>query len=175
LVVQPLTLTTPVAATGCIGPQFVGAYGTDNRDVALTNDTDRGGMFATEINRMDKDRIAGAAKDLAGKAEGAFGKVTGDAETEISGRAREAAGTAQNAFGQAKDAVRDLGEAASGYAQDALDAGSDYYRDGSRAVAAKIREQPMTSLLAAGAIGFTLGVLLTHQPRRRSNWRDYYR
>ncbi|MGB3042123.1 MAG: CsbD family protein [Xanthobacteraceae bacterium] len=123
---------------------------------------------------MDKDRIAGAAKDVAGKAEGAFGKVTGDAETEISGRAREAAGTAQNAFGQAKDAVRDLGEAASNYAQDALDAGGDYYRDGSRAVTAKIREQPMTALLAAGAIGFTLGVLLTRQPRQR-NWRDYYR
>lgn len=123
---------------------------------------------------MDKDRIAGAAKDIAGKAEGTFGKVTGDAETEISGRAREAAGTAQNAFGQAKDAVRDLGEAASNYAQDALDAGGDYYRDGHRAVAAKIKEQPMTALLAAGAIGFTLGVLLTRQPRQR-NWRDYYR
>jgi uncharacterized protein YjbJ (UPF0337 family) len=123
---------------------------------------------------MDKDRIAGAAKDIAGKAESAFGKVTDDPETELSGRAREAAGTAQNAFGQAKDAVRDLGEAASNYAQDALNVGNDYYRDGSRAVAAKIREQPLTALLAAGAIGFTLGVLLTHQPRQR-NWRDYYR
>lgn len=119
---------------------------------------------------MDKDRIAGAAKDLAGKAEGAFGKVTGDAETEISGRAREAAGTAQNAFGQAKDVIRDLGETASSYAQDAIDAGGDYYRDGHRAVAATIKKQPMTALLAAGAIGFTLGVLLTRQPPRR-HWR----
>jgi hypothetical protein len=32
----------------------------------------------------------------------------------------------------------------------------------------------MTALLVAGAIGFTLGVLLTRQPRQR-NWRDYYR
>ncbi len=123
---------------------------------------------------MDKDRIVGTAKDLAGKAERAFGKVTDDTEMELSGRAREATGTAQNAFGQAKDAVRDLGDAASGYAQDALNAGSDYYRDGHRVVTAKIREQPMTALLAAGAIGFTLGVLLTRQPRQR-NWRDYYR
>lgn len=123
---------------------------------------------------MDKDRIAGAAKDIAGKAEGAFGKVTDDTEMELSGRAREAAGTAQNAFGQAKDAVRDFGEAANNYAQDALNAGNDYYRDGTRAVTAKIKEQPLTALLAAGAIGFTLGVLLTHQPRQR-NWRDYYR
>ena len=35
---------------------------------------------------MDKDRIAGSAKDFAGKVEGAAGKVTGDAQTEASGR-----------------------------------------------------------------------------------------
>lgn len=122
---------------------------------------------------MDKDRVPGAAKDVAGKVEGAFGRVTGDAETEISGRAREAAGTAQNAFGQAKDVARDIGDAASGYAQDAIDAGGEYYRDGSKAVASKIKEQPMAALLAAGAIGFTLGVLMTRQPRRRT-LRDYY-
>jgi len=123
---------------------------------------------------MDKDRIAGAAQDAAGKAEGAFGNVMGDTQTEVSGRAREAAGTVQNAFGQAKDAARDIGNAASNLAQDALDAGNDYYRDGTRAVAAKVKEQPLTALLAAGAIGFTLAVLLTRQPRRRQ-WRDYYR
>lgn len=119
---------------------------------------------------MDHDRISGAAKDAAGKVEGAFGKLTGDTATEASGRAREAAGTVQNAFGQAKDVARDIGDTASGLAHDALDAGSDYYRDGSRAVAAKVKEQPLTALLAAGAIGFTLAVLLTRQPRRR-----YYR
>lgn len=137
-------------------------------------EADNGDRFATEINCMDKDRIEGTAKDLAGKAEGAFGKITDDPKREMSGRAREAAGAAQNAFGQAKDAVRDLGDAASDYAQDALNAGGEYYRDSHRAVAAKIKEQPMTALLAAGAIGFTLGVLLTRQPRQR-NWRDYYR
>ena len=123
---------------------------------------------------MDKDRITGAAKDAAGKGEGAFGRISGDAETEASGRAREAAGTAQNAFGQAKDAARDIGDAASHYAQDALNAGSEIYRDGSHAVASKVKEQPLTALLAAGAIGFTLGVLMTRQPRRRT-FRDYYR
>lgn len=122
---------------------------------------------------MDKDRIAGAAKDIAGKAESAFGQVTGDAETETSGRAKEAAGTVQNAFGQAKDAARDLGNAASSYAQEAIDSGNDFYRDGSAAVASKVKEQPLTALLAAGAIGFTLGVLMTRQPRRRT-LHDYY-
>ena len=55
---------------------------------------------------MDKDRIAGSAKDFAGKVEGAVGGLTGDAKTQAEGRAREAAGTVQNLYGQAKDAAQ---------------------------------------------------------------------
>ena len=61
---------------------------------------------------MDKDRIAGSAKDFAGKVEGAVGDIAGDAKTHGSGRAREAAGTVQNLYGQAKDAARDATDAA---------------------------------------------------------------
>jgi len=122
---------------------------------------------------MDKDRITGAAKDAAGKIEGAFGRATGDASAEASGRAREAAGTVQNLYGQAKDAARDIGDAASGYAKEALDTGSDIYRDGNRAVASAVREQPLGALLVAGAIGFALALMLNRQPRRRS-LRSYY-
>jgi uncharacterized protein YjbJ (UPF0337 family) len=57
---------------------------------------------------MDKDRIAGSAKDIAGKVEGAVGDMTGNGQTQAAGRAREAAGTAQNLYGQAKDAARRL-------------------------------------------------------------------
>ena len=39
---------------------------------------------------MDKDRIAGSAKDFAGKVEGTAGDVVGDAKTQASGRVREA-------------------------------------------------------------------------------------
>ena len=35
---------------------------------------------------MDKDRIAGTAKDVAGKVEGGLGDITGDQETQASGR-----------------------------------------------------------------------------------------
>ena len=45
---------------------------------------------------MDNDRIAGSAKDFAGKAESTVGDMTGDSKTEASGRMREAAGTVQN-------------------------------------------------------------------------------
>ena len=123
---------------------------------------------------MDKDRITGAAKDAAGKAESAFGRATGDASMEASGRAREASGTVENLYGQAKDTARDIGDAASKYTSDAIDAGSDIYRGGSKAMAATVRDQPLGSLLIAGAVGFALALILNRQPRRRS-FRDYYR
>lgn len=116
---------------------------------------------------MDKDRIAGAAKDAAGKVESVVGKMTDDGSTEASGRSREAAGTVQNLYGQAKDAVRDASEAAASYAKDALD--SDAYRDGTQALTDKVRDNPLGSLLVAGGIGFALAMLMTRPPRRRPN------
>ena len=84
---------------------------------------------------MDKDRIAGSAKDFAGKVEGAVGGLTGDAKTQAEGRAREAAGTVQNLYGQAKDAASDVADAAVNYAKDAYDNSGDTIRGGQKAVA----------------------------------------
>ncbi len=126
---------------------------------------------------MDTNRVTGAAKSFAGKAESAFGQATGDAKTEASGRARDAEGTAQKIYGQAKDTVtgaaNDLGDAASGFAQQAIDAGEDFYRDGSRAVAAKVQEQPLGALLVAAAAGFALALILNRPARRPQRWQDY--
>ena len=124
---------------------------------------------------MDKDRIAGAANDAAGKAESAFGQATGNATRDAVGRAREASGTVQNIYGQAKDAARDLGENAGAYAQDALDAGEKIYRQGNKAVASAVKDQPLGALRVAGAVGFTLALLLNRQPPRPRSLRDYYR
>src|SRR6202167_5346905 len=71
------------------------------------------------VTAMDKDRIAGAAKDVAGKVEGTVGDMAGNAQAQATGRAREAAGTVQNLYGQAKDAARDAGDAVASYATDA--------------------------------------------------------
>ena len=124
---------------------------------------------------MDKDRIVGSAKDFAGKVEGAVGDATGDAQTQASGRAREATGTVQNLYGQAKDAARDLGDAATGYAKDAYENSGDTFREGSQAVARKVQDNPLGSLLVAGGIGFALALLMTRSPRRPppSRWRYY--
>jgi uncharacterized protein YjbJ (UPF0337 family) len=123
---------------------------------------------------MDKDRIAGSAKDFAGKVEGVVGDATGDAQTQASGRLREATGTVQNLYGQAKDAARELGDAATGYAKDAYANSGDTLRDGSEAVARKVQDNPLGSLLVAGGIGFALALLMTRTPRRPPpRWRYY--
>jgi uncharacterized protein YjbJ (UPF0337 family) len=123
---------------------------------------------------MDKDRIAGSAKDVAGKVEGAVGGMTGNGNAEAAGRAKEAAGTVQNLYGQAKDAARDAGDAAVDYAREAYAHSGDTLRDGSQAVARKVKDNPLGALLLAGGIGFALALLMTRQPRRPPpRWRYY--
>jgi uncharacterized protein YjbJ (UPF0337 family) len=80
---------------------------------------------------MDENKIEGAARNVAGKAQKAFGSVTGDEKTEGEGMTQEAIGRAQNLYGNAVDSVR-------GYTN----------------------EQPLSALLIAGGIGMALGVLL---------------
>ena len=123
---------------------------------------------------MDKDRIAGSAKDFVGKAESAVGDMAGDAKTQAAGRAREAAGTVQNLYGQAKDAARDAGDAAASYAKDAYENSGETLREGSEVVAKKVHDNPLGALLIAGCIGFALAMLMTRPPRRPpQRWRYY--
>jgi uncharacterized protein YjbJ (UPF0337 family) len=57
---------------------------------------------------MDKDRIAGAARQAMGTVKNAVGKVTGDAKLQAEGRTDLAAGKVQNAVGGFKDTIRNL-------------------------------------------------------------------
>jgi uncharacterized protein YjbJ (UPF0337 family) len=116
---------------------------------------------------MDTDRLAGSAKEFTGKAEGALGDVTGDATTQASGRAQEAVGTMQNLYGQAKDAARGAADAAASYAKDVYDNSGDTLRDSPRMLARRVQENPIGSLMIAGAVGFALALLMTRPPRRR--------
>jgi len=56
---------------------------------------------------MDKNRIAGSAKELTGAAKEAVGKVIGDAKLQSDGKTEKAVGKIQNAVGGVNDAVRD--------------------------------------------------------------------
>ncbi len=55
---------------------------------------------------MNKDRIAGAAKQVKGAVEEATGKVLGDAKLQAEGKADKVEGKVQNAVGGAKDALK---------------------------------------------------------------------
>ena len=57
---------------------------------------------------MDKDRVIGAAKTVAGTIKEKVGKTVGDNKTETEGRAQKVAGKVQNAIGSAKDEFRDI-------------------------------------------------------------------
>ena len=121
---------------------------------------------------MDKDRIAGSAKDFVGKVEGTVGDITDDAKAQAAGRVREATGTAQNLSGQAKDATREATDAAVSYAKDAYENSGDTCRDSSQAIAKTVQDNPLGSMLIAGGIGFALALLMTRPPRRPpSRWR----
>jgi uncharacterized protein YjbJ (UPF0337 family) len=132
-------------------------------------------MSEKGVTAMDKDRIAGSAKDVAGKVEDAVGGMTGNASAQAAGRAKEAAGAVQNLYGQAKDAARDAGDAAADYAKDAYAHSGETLRDGSQAVARRVQDNPLGALLVAGGIGFALALLMTRQPRRTQppRWRYY--
>lgn len=123
---------------------------------------------------MDRDRIAGSAKDFVGKVESTVGDIAGDAKTQASGRVREATGTAQNLYGQAKDAAREATDATVSYAKDAYENSGDTFRDGSQAIAKKVQDNPLGSMLIAGGIGFALALLMTRQPRRPTLRQRYY-
>ena len=56
---------------------------------------------------MDENRVAGTAKNMGGKIEEGFGRVTGDTKTQAEGIANRAVGAAQDLYGQARDSASD--------------------------------------------------------------------
>jgi uncharacterized protein YjbJ (UPF0337 family) len=55
---------------------------------------------------MDKDRIAGSAKQIIGAIKETAGKAVGDAKLQADGKADQVEGKVQNAIGAIKDAVK---------------------------------------------------------------------
>jgi uncharacterized protein YjbJ (UPF0337 family) len=76
-----------------------------NRDHRLA-ETAREGTNKRRDSNMDKDRIAGAAKEAKGAVKEAVGKVVGDAKLVSDGKSDKVEGKIQNAVGGLKDALR---------------------------------------------------------------------
>jgi uncharacterized protein YjbJ (UPF0337 family) len=56
---------------------------------------------------VDKDRIAGSAKEIKGSLKEAAGKLVGDVKLESQGKAEKTAGKIQNAVGGLKDTLKE--------------------------------------------------------------------
>jgi uncharacterized protein YjbJ (UPF0337 family) len=55
---------------------------------------------------MDKDRVEGKVKDVAGRVQRQVGEWTGDTKDQAEGTAKQVEGKVQNAWGKVKDAVK---------------------------------------------------------------------
>ena len=55
---------------------------------------------------MDKDRVAGSAKQVKGSIKQAVGKAVGDAKLESEGKADQIEGKVQNVVGGIKDVLK---------------------------------------------------------------------
>jgi len=56
---------------------------------------------------MNKDRVEGKAKDIAGRVQRQAGEWTGDKQSQAKGAAKQVAGKVQNAWGKVRDATKD--------------------------------------------------------------------
>lgn len=56
---------------------------------------------------MNKDQVKGVAKDIAGKAQEAAGKLTGNKSQQVKGLGKQITGTIQKSYGDAKEAVKE--------------------------------------------------------------------
>jgi len=61
---------------------------------------------------MNKDRIEGKVKDVAGRVERQAGEWTDDPKMQVKGAAKQAEGKVQNTWGKAKDAAKDTADEA---------------------------------------------------------------
>jgi uncharacterized protein YjbJ (UPF0337 family) len=95
---------------------------------------------------MNEDRVAGTTKNLGGKVQEGFGRVTGDTKSQADGLINQAAGAAQDLYGQAKETTSD---AARVVRQGAIDA-EDYVRR-------TIEQRPYTTAFAALCVGWFIG------------------
>jgi uncharacterized protein YjbJ (UPF0337 family) len=93
-----------------------------------------------EQTTMDENRVEGTARNVGGKVQEGFGKVTDNARTKAEGLANQAAGAAQDLYGQAADTASDF----------------------EKVLRRTIETQPYTSAFVALGIGWLLG--RAHRP-----------
>ncbi|WP_062218287.1 CsbD family protein [Aureimonas sp. D3] len=107
---------------------------------------------------MDRNRFEGAARELGGRVQGAFGDAVGSDRNSAEGRLKQAEGAAQNLYGQGREALREATHEASKYAADLYENAGTYAQEGGKVVRRQVHENPLSALLLAGLLGFLLGL-----------------
>jgi uncharacterized protein YjbJ (UPF0337 family) len=100
---------------------------------------------------MDENRVAGTAKNVAGKMEEGLGRATGDTKSQVQGKIKQAEGSAQDVYGQVKDSA--------GEAVTAVRKFSDSLDDSIREY---IEANPYTTAAVALGLGWLIG--RSHRP-----------
>ena len=104
--------------------------------------------------------LAAHSKDASAAGAGAASRPTGNGAEHPSAKAEGVADTVNQWAGQARDAAGRAADAASQYAGQAQ---QQFTQQGGQMIeqaADFVREQPLTALLATGAVCFILGLLL---------------
>ena len=100
---------------------------------------------------MDENRIAGTAKNMGGKVQEGFSRLTGDAKEQAEGIANQVTGAAQEIYGQVRDG-----------AKDAAGAARDNASSVEKAIRGTIENQPYTAVGIALGLGWLFGRV--HRP-----------
>ena len=95
---------------------------------------------------MNEDQVVGSAKNLGGRVQEGFGRVTGDAKSQIAGALNQTAGAAQEFYGNAKETASD----AAGAVLDGAASTEDFVRR-------VIEERPYTTAIVALCLGLVIG------------------
>ena len=79
---------------------------------------------------MNRDQISGATRHLKGRAQTAYGGITGDPARQVRGAMNQVAGGAQYAYGRARDRAEDLYEDGCDLAHEAWERADGLIDDG---------------------------------------------
>ena len=100
---------------------------------------------------MNEDRVVGTARNIGGQAQEGFGRITGDAKSQVEGVLNQAAGAAQDLYGQAKETASNAAQVVRKGAVDA----EDYVRH-------TIEQRPYTTAFVALCVGWFIGRMGRH-------------
>ncbi len=109
---------------------------------------------------MTIEQARGSLDHTRGHVKGSASHVAGSPKTQADGLIDQGTGAVIKAYGQAKEGLRDALDAGSDFIGDMTRAGGQLYRDGGTAVTRHVREQPLAACLVAGTVGFVLARLL---------------